>query len=133
MRFEEFTLETAKNGRSIRRKTMSLNNKLMFLLSMLLSVAVLVATIPSAHADEASGKLFAAKCAMCHGPDGAGSAMGKKLGVRNLSSTEVQSQSDAELIEIITKGKNKMPAYDGKLKAEEIKALVGYIRTLVTK
>jgi hypothetical protein len=38
--------------------------------------------------------------------------MGKKLGARNLSSSEVQDQSDAQLIDVVTKGKSKMPAYD---------------------
>ena len=59
--------------------------------------------------------------------------MGKKLGVRNLASAEVQSQSDAQLAEVVTKGKNKMPAYDGKLKSDEIKELVAYVRELAAK
>jgi len=36
----------------------------------------------------------------------------------------VQKQSDAKLTEVITKGKNKMPAYDGKLSKEQIAQLV---------
>jgi mono/diheme cytochrome c family protein len=34
------------------------------------------------------------------------------------------------LAETITKGKNKMPAYGGKLKDSEIKELVAYVRQL---
>jgi cytochrome c5 len=37
--------------------------------------------------------------------------------------------TDAQLTEIVAKGKNKMPAYDGKLTADQIKALVAHMRT----
>jgi len=75
--------------------------------------------------------LFKSKCAMCHGPDGKGqTAMGKNLNIRDLGSTEVQSQSDADLTKIITDGKGKMPKYDGKLTSDQITDLVKYIRTL---
>jgi mono/diheme cytochrome c family protein len=37
--------------------------------------------------------------------------------------------SDADLTDIITNGRNKMPRY-AALKPEEIKGLVAYIRTL---
>ncbi len=85
-------------------------------------------------AQSAGERLFKTKCAACHGPDGKGEVpMGRKLGARNLSSTEVQGQSDAQLIDIVTKGKNKMPAYDGKLTKEQITELVSYIRDLGKK
>jgi mono/diheme cytochrome c family protein len=74
---------------------------------------------------------FKAKCAACHGPDGKGdTAMGKKLGLKDLSSDEVQKMSDADLSGIITNGKDKMPKYDGKLTKEQIADLVKYVRTL---
>ena len=50
--------------------------------------------------------------------------------MRDLGSADVQKQSDADLTGIITKGKGKMPAYDGKLSADQITDLVKYIRTL---
>ena len=85
-------------------------------------------------AQSAGETLFKTKCAACHGPDGKGEVpMGKKLGARNLSSTEVQGQSDAQLTDVLTKGKNKMPAYDGKLTKEQIGVLVAYIRELDKK
>ena len=37
---------------------------------------------------------------------------------------------DAELIAIVKNGKNKMPAFAGKLSDDQIKAAVAYIRTL---
>lgn len=74
---------------------------------------------------------YKAKCAMCHGADGKGdTSMGKMMKIRDLGSAEVQSQSDADLTNIITNGKGKMPKYDGKLTADQIKDVVKYIRTL---
>jgi len=74
---------------------------------------------------------FKGKCAMCHGADGKGdTSMGKTLKLRDLGSADVQKQSDADLSGIITNGKGKMPKYDGKLTADQIKDVVKYIRTL---
>ena len=85
-------------------------------------------------AQSAGESLFKTKCASCHGADGKGEVpMGKKLGARNLSSTEVQTQSDAQLTDVLTKGKNKMPAYAGKLTKEQMADLVAYIRELGKK
>jgi cytochrome c6 len=99
----------------------------MFALLAALAV-VLVLPLPM-RAQNASETLYKSKCAACHGPDGTGSAMGKKMGVHDFTSADVQKMSDAELTDIITNGKNKMPKY-ASLKPEEIKGLVAYIRTL---
>lgn len=91
------------------------------------AVLLLLYAFPAAAADGPA--LFKSKCAMCHGPDGAGStAMGKKLGVRALGSADVQKQSDSDLMTIIKKGKGKMPPYAGKLSDDEVKALIKHIR-----
>ena len=77
---------------------------------------------------------FKAKCAMCHGADGTGStATGKALKVRDLGSAGVQSQTDAQLTDIVTNGKGSMPAYKGKLTDAQIKELVGFVRSLAKK
>jgi mono/diheme cytochrome c family protein len=74
---------------------------------------------------------YKAKCAACHGADGKGdTSMGKMMKIRDLGSSDVQSQSDVDLTNIITNGKGKMPKYDGKLTADQINGLVKYIRTL---
>jgi cytochrome c6 len=78
-----------------------------------------------AFADDAAAT-YKAKCAMCHGPEGKGG----KMGTRDFASPEVKAETDAQLTEIITKGKGKMPSYSGKLKDTEIKDLVTYIRGL---
>jgi cytochrome c6 len=84
----------------------------------------------SARAQNASETLYKSKCAACHGADGSGSVMGKKLGAHDFQTAEGQKMSDAELSDIITNGKNKMPVYGKSLKPEDIKGLVAYIRTL---
>jgi cytochrome c6 len=93
-----------------------------------IALAVVLSLSLSAEAQNASD-LFKSKCAMCHGADGTGSATGKKMGAHDFTTAEVQKMSDAELTDVITNGKNKMPKY-GSLKPEEIKGLVAHIRTL---
>jgi mono/diheme cytochrome c family protein len=56
--------------------------------------------------------------------------MGKAMKLRDLGSAEVQKQTDKELVALTADGKGKMPAYKGKLSADEINAVVAFIRTL---
>jgi len=93
----------------------------------------LIAVCSSSAVAQDAAATYKAKCAMCHGPDGKGSATGVKMGVHDFTSDDVQKQTDVQLSLIITKGKGKMPAYDGKLKDSEIKDLVAYIRGLAKK
>ncbi len=93
--------------------------------------AVCLFAVNSGFAQSGGEATYKAKCQMCHGATGAGdTTMGKNLKIRDLGSADVQKQSDAELDTVITKGKGKMPAYDGKLTKEQIGELVKYIRTL---
>lgn len=94
---------------------------------------VLFLSLPG-RAQETGESLFKAKCAMCHGPDGAGkTTMGQTLKIPDLHSEDVQKLSDADLRQIVTKGKNKMPAYEAKLSKEQIAQLVGFVRDLAKK
>jgi cytochrome c6 len=86
-----------------------------------------------AHAQGQAGATYKAKCAACHAADGSGSEVGKKLGVHDFHSAEVQAESEADLTQIIVKGKNKMPAYEKSLKPEETKGLAAYVRDLGKK
>jgi cytochrome c6 len=98
--------------------------------ALLLVTAALLVVIVPAHAQNGES-LFKAKCAPCHGADGKGdSSMGKMLKVRDLSSADVQKQTNAELTAVIEGGKGKMPSYKGKLSNGEIKELVSFIRSL---
>jgi len=103
--------------------------------AILLALAVLVLMVaPAAVADDASAALYKSKCAMCHAADGSGDTpMGKKTAAHDFRSPEIQKMTDAELIELTAKGKNKMPAYEKKMTADEIKGLVAYIRELMKK
>jgi cytochrome c6 len=96
------------------------------------ALAILViAFVATAQENKPGTELFKKSCAMCHSADGSGSSpMGQKMGVRDLRSAEVQKQTDAQLTEIVSKGKGKMPAYGDKLKPEQVKDLVACIRGL---
>ncbi len=92
------------------------------LVTLLAGAAIFTTT---AMAQDAAAT-YKAKCAMCHGADGKGG----KMGTRDFGSAEVKAETDAQLTDIINKGKGKMPSYNGKLKDSEIKDLVTYIRSL---
>jgi mono/diheme cytochrome c family protein len=81
-----------------------------------------------------AAKIFKANCALCHSADGSGNTgLGKSLKAPDLRSDETQKQSDAALTEVITKGRNKMPAFGAKIKPDDVTKLVAYIRTLAAK
>jgi len=81
----------------------------------------------------AAGTTFRTKCAMCHGPDGAGSEVGKSMNVPNLRSAAVQKLPDAELAQVIGNGKGGMPSFKGSLNAGQIHDIVVYVRTFAAK
>jgi mono/diheme cytochrome c family protein len=116
---------------------MKLHSRSLWSLIAVSSLSVIVLAVTSAQAQSSPSDgvaLFKAKCAMCHGPDGAGKTpMGQKLSIHDLHSPEVQKQSDAELSQAIAQGKGKMPAFSKTLSADQIKLLVASIRELVKK
>ena len=85
---------------------------------------------PDRAADSAT---FRTKCAMCHGPDGSGSAVGKSMNVPDLRSPEVQKLPDAQLAQIISEGKGGMPPFKSSLSEDQIHSLVSYVRSLHQK
>ncbi len=100
-------------------------------MKLFLTVLAFALVFATASYADSGGDTFKAKCAMCHGADGKGAtAMGKTLNLRDLGSADVQAQSDADLTNIVTNGKGKMPKYDGKLTADQIADVVKYLRTL---
>jgi len=87
-----------------------------------------------AEAQGAGEKVYKAKCASCHGPDGKGETVaGQATKARDFCSEEVQKETDEDWTAIVVKGKNKMPAYDKKLTDAEIKDVVSYVRGLCKK
>jgi len=86
-------------------------------------------------ADDAGAKVYAAKCASCHGKDGKGNpAMAKVFKVEpdklNLLADATLAKPDADLIKTTTDGSGKMPAYKGKLTDAEIAQTIAYVRSL---
>ena len=74
---------------------------------------------------------YKAKCQMCHGATGLGDTpAGKKMNARPFNSPDVLKESDADLIAIIKNGKNKMPAFAGKLTDIQINDVLAFIPTL---
>lgn len=98
------------------------------------AIGVVFLLAQSARSQESGETLFKSKCAMCHGPDGAGKTMmGEKLKIPDLHSDVVQKKTDAELTQTITKGKGSMPSNEGKLSKEQVVSLVGFVRDLGKK
>jgi len=86
-----------------------------------------VAALLAANVAVADGKaIFGSKCAACHGPDGKGqSAMGKKLGAKDLSASKLTA---AEMEGVVTKGRGKMTPFGGKLTPAEIHDVTAFIK-----
>lgn len=73
--------------------------------------------------------VYVQNCARCHGADGTGTALGKALNVPDLTDPDVKSgMSAARVREVVTNGEDDMPAFKGKLKANEITAVSNYVR-----
>lgn len=101
-------------------------------LAMFLVAVTICPSRLAAQNDAAS--VFKSKCVMCHAADGSGnSPSGKALKAKDLRSPETQSKSDTEIADVITKGRNKMPAFGEKLKPDQIQGLVAYIHQLAKK
>ncbi|HJZ63001.1 MAG TPA: cytochrome c [Candidatus Acidoferrum sp.] len=99
-----------------------------------MQLAMVLVLPVSLRADDASAALYKSKCAACHGADGKGdTTTGKAMKLRDLGSAEVQKASDADWSTIITAGKNKMPPVGKSLSADQVKGLVGYVRSFAKK
>ena len=104
---------------------------------------MLIALVPSvalADPNPQIDRLWRAKCASCHGPDGKGQTeQGKKMAVGDMSAAEWQAAlDDAKVKAAISDGlkrqKNgvaqEMEAYKAKLRPDQIDGLVVYVRGL---
>ena len=99
----------------------------------LISASILCClALPSAmQAESDPAKIYKTNCVLCHSANGSGdNATGKAFHAKDLRSAEVQKQTDEELAEVITKGKGKMPAFGAKIKPDDVKKLVAYLRAL---
>jgi mono/diheme cytochrome c family protein len=86
------------------------------------------------YAQSTGADIYKAKCQMCHAADGSGNTpAGKSMKARPFDSPDVLKESDPDMIAIIQKGKNKMPAFAGKLTDAQIADVMAYIHTLQKK
>ena len=87
---------------------------------------------PASAAPASAQDVYLDKCSVCHGQDGAGNtAKGRKLKVKNVRSPEVQKLTDAEMIDIVAKGKGKdMDGFGKELGDDMVKQVVAYYRSL---
>ena len=91
----------------------------------------------STPAADLGPKVFAVRCALCHGPDGHGDGVGSKAlnpKPRNFHDKAYMStRTDAQLLEVIHQGKGAMPKWGGVLSDAEITAVLAHIRALGKK
>jgi len=115
-------------GRPGRRsKGLNMNRNTRIAILSWLSACVAVPLV----AQQSGEATYKAKCAMCHGADGAGNTpMGKNMKLRSLKSPEDVKAADAELFKQTKDGVGKMPGYGGRLTDAQIQDVVAYIRTL---
>ena len=126
------------NGATIPRKSRLPLFAFVLIAPVLAALAMLtsasIATVDAASAYEAEETTFKSSCAMCQGADGSGNTpVGKSMRIPGPHSTEVQSQSNAQLAEVISNGKNSMPPFTGTLSPEQIHDLVTHVRQLSQK
>ena len=80
-------------------------------------------------------QLYTESCQICHKDTGKGGPTtvdGKKIKPADLTAGHSKKHSDDDLVKDIQEGSpdDGMPAFKDKLKPEEIRAIVGYIRIL---
>lgn len=93
------------------------------------AICILLST--PGRAQDTGANLFQSHCQMCHGPNGsADTPTGKAFHVPNFHDPAIVKMSDAELTQVITHGKNKMPAFGTRLDPPQIQSLVHFIRAL---
>ncbi len=85
----------------------------------------------AARADVPAKRIYSRLCSSCHGADGSGNPdMAATLQVEpkllNLGRPEAAGITRDQKRETLLKGKGKMPAYDKKLKAEEVDPVLDY-------
>ena len=86
----------------------------------------------------AGGKLYSTSCAKCHKEDGSGGKItvdGKSINPDNLTSAKMVGKSDEKLLSSIADGfpDDGMPPFKDKLKPDEMKQIVAFIRSDIQK
>lgn len=100
-------------------------------IAVLTMAVALFILIPSLSWADDGGNLFKAKCAMCHGVDGAGKPAAK---IPSLIGDDAKKMSDADLTAAISEGgkaKKASHAFGAKgVTPDQVKMIVSYIRSI---
>ena len=98
----------------------------------LMTTACAFGVQPVARAD--AKVLFTTHCMSCHGPDGkARTPVARKLGVKDLTESKTTDEDIERQILEGTKdkqGNQRMPPFKQKLSADDVKLLVGWVKSL---
>ena len=98
------------------------------------AILLLAASAALACAQNSGEDAYKANCILCHGEAGdANTPSGKIFKAASFSSPEVMKKSDADLLNIIKNGKDKMPPWSDVLTDEQVKDVIAYIHTLQKK
>jgi cytochrome c553 len=107
-----------------RNDIMKTTKLVMLVMTLAVTLFILIPNLSWAADDGAT--LYKAKCAMCHGADAAGKPAMK---APSLISDEAKKLADADLAKAVAE-KAKHPAGVKALAADDVKAVVAFIRTL---
>jgi mono/diheme cytochrome c family protein len=105
-------------------KQMKTTKLMMLVMTIAAGLFILIPNLSWAAEDGAA--LYKTKCAACHGADAAGKPAAK---IPSLVSDEAKKASDEDLAKSVT-DKPKHPATIKSLTADQVKAIVTYVRTL---
>jgi mono/diheme cytochrome c family protein len=97
---------------------------IMLVMTIAAALFILIPNLSWAADDGAT--LYKAKCAACHGPDAAGKPTAK---IPSLVSDEAKKLSDDDLAKAVIE-KAKHPGAVKTLPADQVKAIVTYVRSL---
>jgi len=97
----------------------------------LATICIMATFISPLFAQDTASDIYTAKCKMCHGVDGLGNTpAGRIAKIVSFKDPSTVKTPDGDLVATIKNGKNKMPAFAGKLTDDQINSLVAYIRIL---
>ncbi|HVA63697.1 MAG TPA: cytochrome c [Terriglobales bacterium] len=101
-------------------------------LALLITAALGSSALATRARAQGAEDLYLHKCAICHGNDGAAHTMkGRKLKVKDLRSAEVQKLTDAQITQVIAKGKApNMDGFADDFTPAQIADLVKFVRSL---